>query len=59
MITIFSPRHKKTMLETYTELLDGAKSVSCITLAFGLSEYIKKIKDATDIYPIISPNIMS
>lgn len=47
--TIFSPRHKETMLETYAGLLDSATLVSCITLAFGINKYIKKIiEDNTD-----------
>lgn len=47
--TIFSPRHKETMLETYAELLDSATSASCITLAFGVNNYIKNIiEDNTD-----------
>lgn len=49
MKTIFSPRHKETMLKTYAELLDSATSVSCITLAFGVNKYIKNIiEDNTD-----------
>ncbi len=72
MKTIFSPRHKETMLETYAELLDSANSVSCITLAFGVNDYIKNIiedntdkshltfmlleKDATDISDYITKN---
>lgn len=38
---VFSPRANLDMLELYAELLDGAEDLSCITLAFGISEVFK------------------
>jgi len=36
--TVFSPRTALKVLETYFELIDKAKSVACITLAFGVAK---------------------
>lgn len=41
--TIFSPRLTPDMLTTYAKLLDDAKDVAAITLAFGISDVFKKI----------------
>jgi phosphatidylserine/phosphatidylglycerophosphate/cardiolipin synthase-like enzyme len=42
ILPIFSPRTSLDMLDTYFELVDQAKSSACITLAFGVSEALKK-----------------
>jgi phosphatidylserine/phosphatidylglycerophosphate/cardiolipin synthase-like enzyme len=39
----FSPRPKKEMLEIYAQILDAAENVSCITLAFGISDVFKSL----------------
>jgi len=41
--SVFSPRSKSTMLDTYVKMFDTASSMSCITLAFGIN---KGFKDA-------------
>lgn len=38
---IFSPRQGLAMLDRYIELLDGARDVACITLAFGINRKFK------------------
>lgn len=38
---IFSPREKLDVLKMYAELLDSAKDLACITLAFGVNEEFK------------------
>lgn len=40
---IFSPRLKDTMLDVYGALLDRADQLSCITLAFGVSDKFKEL----------------
>lgn len=46
--TIFSPRKNLDVLEMYADLVDNAKKLSCITLAFGIGKEFKKlIKDNT------------
>jgi len=39
---IFSPRKEITMLNTYAQLLDGAKDLNAITLAFGINDAFKQ-----------------
>lgn len=44
--TVFSPRTALTVLDTYFEMIDRAKSVACITLAFGVAKGLRaKLKD--------------
>ena len=47
---IFSPRNGSGVLDMYAHMVDEAKNVSCITLAFGISDVFKQLlKDnATD-----------
>lgn len=40
---IFSPRNGPTVLDMYARMVDEAKGVSCITLAFGIGEVFKKL----------------
>ncbi len=40
---IFSPRSGPGVLEMYAKMVDEAEGVSCITLAFGISEVFKKL----------------
>lgn len=40
---IFSPRSGDTVLDMYAHMVDEAKDVSCITLAFGISDVFKKL----------------
>jgi phosphatidylserine/phosphatidylglycerophosphate/cardiolipin synthase-like enzyme len=43
---VFSPRTATTVLDTYFEMIDKAKSVACITLAFGVAVKLKnKLSD--------------
>jgi phosphatidylserine/phosphatidylglycerophosphate/cardiolipin synthase-like enzyme len=45
---IFSPRATLNMLDLYFEMVDRAKTLSCITLAFGINAALKeKLKDNT------------
>jgi phosphatidylserine/phosphatidylglycerophosphate/cardiolipin synthase-like enzyme len=45
---VFSPRVKLNMLDLYFEMVDRAKTLSCITLAFGINAALKdKLKDNT------------
>jgi phosphatidylserine/phosphatidylglycerophosphate/cardiolipin synthase-like enzyme len=45
---IFSPRSGAGVLETYAHMVDEAKDLSCITLAFGISDVFKQLlKDNT------------
>ena len=39
--TVFSPRTAVQVLDTYFEMIDKAKSVACITLAFGVAKGLK------------------
>lgn len=39
--TVFSPRTALKVLDTYFEMIDTAKSVACITLAFGVAKGLK------------------
>jgi phosphatidylserine/phosphatidylglycerophosphate/cardiolipin synthase-like enzyme len=39
--TIFSPRSGTKVLDMYAAMLDGAESVACVTLAFGVSKIFK------------------
>ena len=39
--TVFSPRTALKVLDTYFEMIDKAKSVACITLAFGVAKDLK------------------
>jgi phosphatidylserine/phosphatidylglycerophosphate/cardiolipin synthase-like enzyme len=39
--TVFSPRTAVKILETYFDMIDTAKSVACITLAFGIAKGLK------------------
>jgi phosphatidylserine/phosphatidylglycerophosphate/cardiolipin synthase-like enzyme len=39
--TVFSPRTALKVLNTYFDMIDTAKSVACITLAFGVSKGLK------------------
>lgn len=39
--TVFSPRRGLAVLDTYSKLLDQAKSLACITLAFGVNKAFK------------------
>ena len=41
--TIFSPRSGADVLEMYAHMIDDAKQVSCITLAFGISDVFKQL----------------
>lgn len=44
--TVFSPRTAVKVLDTYFDMIDTAKSVACITLAFGVAKGLKaKLKD--------------
>jgi phosphatidylserine/phosphatidylglycerophosphate/cardiolipin synthase-like enzyme len=44
--TVFSPRTALAVLETYFNMIDKAKSVACITLAFGVARGLKaKLSD--------------
>jgi phosphatidylserine/phosphatidylglycerophosphate/cardiolipin synthase-like enzyme len=46
--TIFSPRADLNILDLYFEMVDRAKTLSCITLAFGINAALKeKLKDNT------------
>src|SRR5262245_56289407 len=40
---IFSPRNGPTVLDMYARMVDEAKGLSCITLAFGISEDFKTL----------------
>ncbi|TKC09684.1 phospholipase D-like domain-containing protein [Pedobacter frigoris] len=40
--TVFSPRRGPDVLESYVKMLDSARSVSCITLAFGINKLFKE-----------------
>ena len=40
---IFSPRSGPGMLEMYAHMVDEAKDLSCITLAFGISDVFKQL----------------
>lgn len=42
MTPVFSPRPGPSALELYGELLDTSKDLSCITLAFGISDVFKQ-----------------
>lgn len=42
LIPVFSPRPKIDILDTYFELVDTSEHSACITLAFGISENLKK-----------------
>lgn len=45
---VFSPRSGPAVLDMYAHMVDDAKKVSCITLAFGISEVFKTLlKDNT------------
>jgi len=45
---IFSPRSGSTVLNMYAHMVDEAKDLSCITLAFGISDAFKQLlKDNT------------
>jgi len=45
---IFSPRSGSTVLDMYAHMVDEAKDLSCITLAFGISDAFKQLlKDNT------------
>jgi len=51
---IFSPRTELDVLDLYFELVDSAKSSACITLAFGVSDSLKKkLTDNTPQSPIV------
>src|SRR5262245_31922777 len=39
--TVFSPRTALKVLDTYFDMIDTAKSVACITLAFGIAKGLK------------------
>jgi phosphatidylserine/phosphatidylglycerophosphate/cardiolipin synthase-like enzyme len=39
--TVFSPRTAVKVLDTYFDMIDTAKSVACITLAFGIAKGLK------------------
>lgn len=41
--TVFSPRKDKKALALYVDLVDTAKSVSCVTLAFGINALFKDV----------------
>ena len=41
--SIFSPRSGLDVLEMYAHMIDDAEDVSCITLAFGISEVFKEL----------------
>lgn len=41
--SIFSPRSGSDVLDMYAHMIDDAKNVSCITLAFGISEVFKQL----------------
>lgn len=41
--TVFSPRTGSDVLELYATLIDEAEDLSCITLAFGISEVFKTL----------------
>jgi len=41
--TIFSPRSGETVLDLYAQLVDSAKTCSCITLAFGINDFFKRV----------------
>jgi phosphatidylserine/phosphatidylglycerophosphate/cardiolipin synthase-like enzyme len=41
--SIFSPRSGSDVLDMYAHMIDDAKNVSCITLAFGISEVFKEL----------------
>jgi phosphatidylserine/phosphatidylglycerophosphate/cardiolipin synthase-like enzyme len=41
--TIFSPRSTLSALDLYGSMMDSARSVSCITLAFGINKYFKAL----------------
>jgi len=46
--TVFSPRKTLDVLEMYADLVDNAKRLSCITLAFGIGKEFKRLlKDNT------------
>jgi phosphatidylserine/phosphatidylglycerophosphate/cardiolipin synthase-like enzyme len=46
---VFSPRSGLSMLQTYVKMMDSAKNISCITLAFGINKIFKEcLKDNTD-----------
>ena len=40
---VFSPRSDTAMLDLYARLVDGARDLSCITLAFGVSPQFKEL----------------
>jgi phosphatidylserine/phosphatidylglycerophosphate/cardiolipin synthase-like enzyme len=42
---VFSPRPDATVLQSYADLLDGAREHGCITLAFGISPVFKAVLD--------------
>ena len=51
---IFSPRAGLDVLDLYVKLVDEAKSLACITLAFGVNERFKnQLKDNTSQNPLI------
>ncbi|MFM9949451.1 MAG: phospholipase D-like domain-containing protein [Saprospiraceae bacterium] len=53
-VSIFSPRNKKTMLNTYVDLIDQMEQLGCITLAFGVSKVFKdKLQYHTPQSPIL------
>lgn len=45
---IFSPRSGSAVLEMYARLVDEAKSLSCITLAFGIGDSFKELLEDND-----------
>ena len=44
---VFSPRSGPTVLDMYAHMVDEAKDLSCITLAFGISEVFKTLLATT------------
>jgi phosphatidylserine/phosphatidylglycerophosphate/cardiolipin synthase-like enzyme len=40
---VFSPRSGSKMLETYGQMLDSAKDLACVTLAFGINKLFKQL----------------
>lgn len=47
---IFSPRSSLKMLDTYVKMFDGADTMACITLAFGINSKFKaELTDNTEI----------
>lgn len=51
---VFSPRSGKDILELYVELVDDARSVAAITLAFGVNDLFKEqLKDNTDVSGVV------